>query len=80
MASRAISVRLDDESERALAELTRRGVDRSQAIRDALVETAARRVSETLREEVARIAADPADRAEVAEIQQLLESLRAEPW
>jgi Arc/MetJ-type ribon-helix-helix transcriptional regulator len=77
MAGRAISVRLDPEASRALDELTRDGRDRSEAIREALVETAARRERSTLAAEAAILAADPEDRAEAAKIAELMESLRA---
>ena len=77
MAGRAISVRLDPEASRALDELTRDGRDRSEAIREALVETAARRERSTLAAEAAALAGDPEDRAEAADVAALMESLRA---
>ena len=77
MACRAISVRLDAESERALSDLTAGGRDRSEAIRAALVEAAARRRRDTLAAEAAALAADADDRSEAMEIAALMESLRA---
>jgi hypothetical protein len=52
------------------------GRSRSQAIRDALV-AAARRENRRLREEAEALAADGEDRAEMAEVAALMESLRA---
>ena len=77
MAGRAISVRLDSEASRALDQLTRDGRDRSEAIREALVETAARRQRSTLVAEAAALAEHPEDRAEAAEVSALMESFRA---
>ena len=78
MAGEAISLRLDDEAERALELLMRTGKSRSEAIREAVVETARRRVYELAAEDAARIAADEDDRREVAEVQALLEALSEE--
>lgn len=77
MSGRAISVRLDQEAAHALEQLTRDGRDRSEAIREALVETAARRQRSTLAAEASALAGDPEDRAEAAEVAALMESLRA---
>lgn len=71
-------MRLDDSAQRALAELTSGGRDKSEAIRTALEEASGRRRKETLAAEVAALAADDADRAELAEVAALMESLRAE--
>jgi Arc/MetJ-type ribon-helix-helix transcriptional regulator len=73
---RAISVRLDDRAQRALDELVASGVSQSEAIRAALVEAAHRRRTELLAEEARRVAADPKDRAEKAEILAVMDSLR----
>jgi Arc/MetJ-type ribon-helix-helix transcriptional regulator len=78
VAGEAISLRLDDEAERALELLMRTGKSRSEAIREAVVETARRRVYELAAEDAARIAADEDDRREVAEVQALLEALSEE--
>jgi hypothetical protein len=74
----AISVRLDDEAERALRSLEAAGLSRSEAIRSALIESARRvqRRSE-LAAEVAALEADDADRDEMLEVASLMESLRA---
>ena len=74
----AISVRLDDEAERALRSLEAAGLSRSEAIRSALIDSARRmqRRSE-LAAEVAALEADNADRGEMLEIAGLMESLRA---
>lgn len=74
----AISVRLDDEAERALRSLEAAGLSRSEAIRSALIDSARRmqRRSE-LAAEVAALEADDVDREEMLEIAGLMESLRA---
>jgi hypothetical protein len=73
------SFRLDDESAEALSVLQRdSGLDQSGAVRLALIEAAQRRRRRaSLAAEAEALAADPADRAEVAEIRALVDSLRA---
>jgi len=78
VAERAISVRLDDDAERALQFLMRSGQSRSEAIRAALIAEARRRKLEIAAADAARVAADPKDRREIAEVQALMEDLRAE--
>jgi Arc/MetJ-type ribon-helix-helix transcriptional regulator len=74
----AISVRLDDEAQKALRALEASGMSRSEAIRSALVESARRlRRSSELAAEVAELDADETDRAEMTAVAQLMESLRA---
>ena len=68
VAERAISVRLDEEAQRALAELMRGGRSQSQAIRDALMIASDFGWREQGRKDAARLAADPADRAALAEV------------
>ena len=76
--AQAISVRLDDEALRALRQLEATGMTRSEAIRTALVETAARRQDKhALATEVAALEADEDDRAEMLVVADLMESLRA---
>lgn len=77
VAERVISLRLDDESEAALRLLTARGVSRSEAIRSAIVEAARER--RTLIDEARMVREDPADRAEMTRVRELMESLR-DPW
>jgi Arc/MetJ-type ribon-helix-helix transcriptional regulator len=73
----AISVRLDDESERALERLEATGLSRSEAIRRSLVAAADRlRRRRALAAEVAALEADDADRSEMLEVASLMESLR----
>ena len=73
-----ISVRLDEEARRALAELEATGVSRSDAVRQGLVVAAQRlRNRQRLVEEVAALAADEQDRAEAAEVAAMMEDLRA---
>ena len=76
--SKAISVRLDDDAERALQMLEATGMSASEAIRSSLLDSAARlRRSEALAAEARALEADPEDRAEMLEIAALMESLRA---
>jgi Arc/MetJ-type ribon-helix-helix transcriptional regulator len=75
-----ISVRLDDNARRALAELEATGLSRSEAVRRGLVAAAQRlRDRQRLIDEVAELAIDEADRAEAAEVAAIMEDLRA-PW
>ena len=67
--ARALHVRLDTDSEAALGTLRAEGLTDSQAVRLALVEARGRRRQRvTLREEAVRLAADAADRHELATI------------
>jgi Arc/MetJ-type ribon-helix-helix transcriptional regulator len=76
--ARAISIRLDQEAERALARLEASGMSRSEAIRAALVESANNlRRRQEVAAEVAALEADEADRKEMQEVASLMESLRA---
>jgi len=77
VAERMISLRMDDESEAALRALTAGGRSRSDVIREALV-AAARRRSD-LAAEARMVREDPEDRAEMARVRELMESLR-DPW
>jgi len=78
--SEMISVRLDEQARRALAELEATGLSRSDAVRRGLVAAAQRlRERQRLIDEVAELAADEADRAEAAEVAAMMEDLRA-PW
>lgn len=76
--AQAISVRLDEEAERALRSLEAAGMSRSEAIRSALVDSARRlqRRSE-LAAEAAALEADDVDRAEMRAVASMMESLRA---
>ena len=75
-----ISVRLDDEAFRALRRLEASGMTRSEAVRQALIESAERaQRREALRREVMELEADEADRKEIRELAALMEQLRA-PW
>lgn len=74
----AISVRLDEEAQRALARLEATGLSRSQAIRESLIRSARRlERKKDLAAEVATLEADDQDRAEMLEVAALMESLRA---
>ncbi len=75
-----ISVRLDHEAARALAELEATGLSRSEAVRLGLQAAAARlRERRRIAAEAAELAHDEADRAEAAAVNALMEDLRA-PW
>lgn len=75
-----ISVRLDEDARRALAELEATGMSRSEAVRAGLV-AAARRLRDrrALAAEAAVLAEDEADRAEAQQVAEMMEELRA-PW
>ena len=77
--TQAVSVRLDDDVQRALRTLEASGLSRSQAIRKSILDAAAAlRRNEALRAEVAMLEADEADRREMRDVASLMESLRAE--
>lgn len=74
----AISVRLDPEALRALALLEATGLSRSEAIRRAILDSAARlQRKATLAAEVAGLEADEDDRREMLDVAALMESMRA---
>jgi len=76
--SSAISVRLDPEALGALAQLESTGLSRSEAIRSAILDSAARlRRRATLAAEAAELEADEDDRREMLEVAALMESMRA---
>jgi Arc/MetJ-type ribon-helix-helix transcriptional regulator len=78
MVERAISLRLDEDAARALELLMRDGKSRSEAIREAVVDTARRRLYEIAAADAARVGADEDDRREVAAVQALMEELSEE--
>lgn len=74
----AISLRLDDEALRALNQLEAAGLSRSEAIRRAIIDSAARlQRRKALAQEVAALEADEGDRQEMLEIAAVMESLHA---
>ena len=74
----AISLRLDDEAFRALNQLEAAGLSRSEAIRRAIIDSAARlQRGKALAQEVAALEADADDRQEMLEVAAVMESLRA---
>jgi Arc/MetJ-type ribon-helix-helix transcriptional regulator len=76
--STAISVRLDAEALRALAQLEATGLSRSEAIRRAILDSASRlRRGAELAAEVAALEADEDDRREMLEVAAFMESMRA---
>lgn len=75
----AISVRLDDESERALARLEAKGMSRSEAIRSALLASEKQALkAEAIRAEMAALEDDQEDREEMRLVAEMMEALRAE--
>ena len=76
--TKAISVRLDADAERALRALEASGLTQSEAIRSSLLASAKRlRHGTDLAAEAAALEADDADRAEMLSVASLMESLRA---
>jgi Ribbon-helix-helix protein, copG family len=76
--SSAISVRLDAEALRALAHLEATGLSRSEAVRRAILESAARlQRRAALAAEVASLEADEGDRREMLEVAAVMENMRA---
>jgi Arc/MetJ-type ribon-helix-helix transcriptional regulator len=76
--AKAISVRLDDDAERALRTIEATGLSRSEAIRSSLLAAAARmRARRELAAEAAALESDAADRAEMIAVSSLMESMRA---
>src|SRR5262249_48138434 len=74
----AISVRLDAEALRALAQLEATGLSRSEAIRRAILDSAARLQRRAgLAAEVAALEADEEDRREMLEVAAVMEIMRA---
>jgi Arc/MetJ-type ribon-helix-helix transcriptional regulator len=74
----AISVRLDAETLRALAQLEATGLRRSEAIRQAILDSAARlQRRAALAAEVAALEADEDDRREMLEVAAVMEIMRA---
>lgn len=77
--SSAISVRLDTDALQALAQLESTGLSRSEAIRRAILDSAARlRKRAVLAAEVAALEADEDDRREMLEVASFMESMRVE--
>jgi len=76
--SSAISVRLDAEALLALTQLEAAGLSRSEAIRRAILDSAARLQRRTaLAAEVAALEADEDDRREMLEVTAIMETMRA---
>ena len=68
MAEKAISVRLDEETQRALRFLMRDGATRSDAIRSAVLAASREARLARMEADARRLGSDPHDRALVAEI------------
>jgi len=74
---KAISIRLDEQAQKALRKLTESGRNQSDAVRQAIVELARRGQRGDLVAEAKRLSADREDRTEKARVARLMESLRA---
>ncbi|MFT4296209.1 MAG: hypothetical protein QM582_12440 [Micropruina sp.] len=72
-----ITFRPDEDARLALEELTADGTPVSTAVRNALIEAAARHGRARLRAEAEAVAADPHDRAEADQVLRDMEALRA---
>ena len=72
-----ITFRPDEDTQRALAVLTRNGTSVSAAVRFALIDAARRQAQDLLREEASALAADKDDRAEAIQVLRDMDSLRA---
>ena len=72
-----ITFRPDEDTQRALDVLTADGTAVSTVVRSALIDAARTRAQTRLRSEAEALAADPADRAEAAQVLRDLETLRA---
>jgi hypothetical protein len=79
-ASHPLSLRLGANGQRALEEIAhKRGITRAEAARQAIAETAEReRRRSGLAAEVARLAADPADRVERARVMADMDAVTAD--
>jgi antitoxin component of RelBE/YafQ-DinJ toxin-antitoxin module len=76
--AKAISVRLDDDAERALRVLEASGLTMSEAIRSSLLASAERlNRRRMLAAEASALEADDVDRAEMLSVASLMESMRA---
>jgi Arc/MetJ-type ribon-helix-helix transcriptional regulator len=76
--SSAISVRLDAQALRALAQLQATGLSRSEAIRRAILDSAARlQRRAALAAEAAALEDDEDDRAEMLQVAAIMKSMRA---
>ncbi|TME54326.1 MAG: hypothetical protein E6I53_01615 [Chloroflexi bacterium] len=74
---KAISIRLDDEAQKALRALTVSGRSQSDAVREAIVELARRGRRGDLAAEAKLLSGDREDRAEKGRVAHLMESIRA---
>ena len=75
----AVSVRLDEETQRALTLLEASGLSRSEVIREAILSAADRaQRRQGLPAEVVALEADEDDRREMLEVAAFMEALRAE--
>lgn len=72
-----VNFRTDEQSERALAELTADGASVSEAVRQALVDAIRLRRREQMRLESQEVSSDPEERAESRRVLEEMDELRA---
>ena len=75
VAERPISVRLDEEAQRALELLMRGGKSQSVAVRDALIDASKLRLYQIAAADAARLGSDPEDLREVAAIRAFFDAV-----
>lgn len=75
VAEKVISVRLDEDAQRALAWIMRHGYSQSEAIREALIRAANVRERQQMEEDAKRLGSDLHDRAVTAEIREFFGEL-----
>lgn len=76
--TKVLTTRLDDDTEIALNRLVEEtGKNSSQLVRDLILDAQRTSLNEQIRAEAAAIMADPEQVAEIAEVQRIMEPLRA---
>lgn len=76
--TKMLTTRLDDDTETALDRLVEEtGKNASQLVRDLILDAQRASLNEQIRAEAAAIMADPEQVAEIAEVQRIMEPLRA---
>jgi Arc/MetJ-type ribon-helix-helix transcriptional regulator len=76
LVAEAISLRLDDQTRRALLRLQQTGLSQSEAVRKAVIDAAEALTEPTrLAAEIAALDADPKDRAEMKRLVEYMEML-----
>lgn len=73
----SVTFRLDEDTSRALAVLTRDGTPVSAAVRAALIDAARKKASAAIAAEATRLAEDQTDRAKTVQVLRDMQTLRA---